>query len=224
MLARFVQPQRNSVSRRAATRPVAMSRAMADKSYSMNDDGVFPIDKFDNYRRTADDTTRKAFSYFVAGTMGASLAVGVKNSAVDLVSTMAPSADVLALANIEVDLTKIPEGTSQTVKWRGKPLFVKHRTADDISRAQAASLGDLKDPEADDKRVKKDEWLIVLGICTHLGCVPIANAGEYKGWFCPCHGSHYDTSGRIRKGPAPLNLEVPPYKFLSDDVVLVGEE
>ncbi len=110
------------------------------------------------------------------------------------------------------------------VKWRGKPLFIRHRAQGEIDAARSASLSDLKDPQEDGARVKagKEEWLIILGVCTHLGCVPLPGQGDYKGWFCPCHGSHYDTSGRIRKGPAPLNLEVPPYVFLSDDNVLVG--
>jgi len=107
------------------------------------------------------------------------------------------------------------------VKWRGKPVFIRNRTAAEIADAQQVDVGTLRDPETDADRVVKDQWLIALGICTHLGCVPISNAGEYNGWFCPCHGSHYDTSGRIRKGPAPLNLEVPPYKFIENDTKLL---
>jgi len=137
---------------------------------------------------------------------------------------MAPSADVLALANIEVDLGTIPEGSTVTVKWRGKPLFIRHRTQAEIETAVATPLDELKDMEKDEQRAKKPEWLVVLGICTHLGCVPLSNQGDYNGWFCPCHGSHYDLSGRIRKGPAPKNLEVPPYSFMSDDKILVGSE
>ena len=113
--------------------------------------------------------------------------------------------------------------TSNTqVKWRGKPVFIRHRTADEIASSEAVSLDELRDPETDASRVESAEWLVVMGICTHLGCVPIANAGDYGGWFCPCHGSHYDVSGRIRKGPAPLNLEIPPYKFTGDANLLVG--
>ena len=122
--------------------------------------------------------------------------------------TMNASKDVLALASLEVDLSSIDVGDSVTVKWRGKPVFIRHRTPEEIAEATDADVGSMRDPEADSERVKDPNWLVVLGICTHLGCVPISGAGEYNGYFCPCHGSHYDTSGRIRKGPAPLNLEV----------------
>jgi len=135
---------------------------------------------------------------------------------------LSASADVLALANVEVDLSTIPEGVTQTLKYRGKPLFIRHRTAEEISAAETTPMSELKDPQKDEARVQKPEWLLVLGVCTHLGCVPIAGAGDYNGWFCPCHGSHYDTSGRIRKGPAPLNLEVPDYTFTSEDKLIVG--
>ena len=108
------------------------------------------------------------------------------------------------------------------MKWRGKPIFIKNRTSAEIEDAKSVDMGELRDKEADGDRVQQDQWLVVLGICTHLGCVPISGAGEYGGWFCPCHGSHYDVSGRIRKGPAPLNLEIPPYKFLGDEKILIG--
>ncbi len=121
---------------------------------------------------------------------------------------MNASKDVLAMASLEVDISSISVGDALTVKWRGKPVFIRRRTAAEISDAANADLGSMRDPELDSDRVKNPEWLVVLGICTHLGCVPINGAGEYNGYFCPCHGSHYDTSGRIRKGPAPLNLEV----------------
>jgi ubiquinol-cytochrome c reductase iron-sulfur subunit len=124
---------------------------------------------------------------------------------------MSASADVLALASAEFDLGGVAEGTTLTVKWRGKPVFIRHRTAEEIAREDAVALSSLKDPQADKDRAIDQEWLIVLGICTHLGCVPISGAGDFGGWFCPCHGSHYDISGRIRKGPAPKNLEIPPY-------------
>jgi len=135
---------------------------------------------------------------------------------------MSASADVLAMANIEVDLTTIPESSTVTVKWRGKPLFVRHRNQQEIEAARSTSLGELKDPQNDEIRAQKPEWLVVVGVCTHLGCVPMVNQGDWNGWYCPCHGSHYDVSGRIRKGPAPRNLEVPPYTFTSDDTLLVG--
>ena len=113
------------------------------------------------------------------------------------------------------------------MKWRGKPVFIRHRTADEIVRANATDLDDLRDPQVDTARAEKPEYLVLVGVCTHLGCVPLGQKtgevrGDYDGWFCPCHGSHYDTSGRIRKGPAPTNLEVPPYNFLSDSLVRIG--
>ena len=129
---------------------------------------------------------------------------------------------MLALANLEVDISKLQVGECMTVKWRGKPVFIKSRSEEDIAEAANVDLSTLRDPENDLDRAQKPELLVVLGVCTHLGCVPINNAGDYGGWFCPCHGSHYDTSGRIRKGPAPLNLEVPPYSFLEEDKLLIG--
>lgn len=135
---------------------------------------------------------------------------------------MSASADVLAMASAEFDLSEIAPGKTVTVKWRGKPVFIRHRTPTEISTEQGVNMAHLRDQEADSARTIKPEWLVVLGICTHLGCVPISGAGDFNGWFCPCHGSHYDTSGRIRKGPAPLNLEVPPYKFIEDAKILVG--
>jgi ubiquinol-cytochrome c reductase iron-sulfur subunit len=150
--------------------------------------------------------------------------VGVAAVAWPLIDQMNPSADTLALASIEYDLAKVVEGQQATVKWRGKPVFVRHRTAKEIAEAKQGDGADLKDPQTDASRVKpgKDQWLVVVGVCTHLGCVPNFGSGEYGGWFCPCHGSVYDTSGRIRKGPAPLNLEVPDYAFVSDTKVKIG--
>jgi ubiquinol-cytochrome c reductase iron-sulfur subunit len=109
-----------------------------------------------------------------------------------------------------------------TIKWRGKPVFIRHRTQEEIAEANSVSVAELRDPQTDADRVKQPEWLVVLGICTHLGCVPIGEAGDYDGWYCPCHGSHYDISGRIRKGPAPLNLEVPPYEIVDGQRLIVG--
>lgn len=166
--------------------------------------------------------TRKAFSYLMTG---ASAVVGVysaKTVITQFVSSMSASADVLALSKIEIKLSEIPEGKNITFKWRGKPLFVRHRTEKEIAMEEAVNLAELRDPQHDKDRVVKPKWVIVLGVCTHLGCVPIANAGDYGGYYCPCHGSHYDASGRIRKGPAPLNLEVPNYEFLDDETVVVG--
>lgn len=135
---------------------------------------------------------------------------------------MSASKDVLALASLEVDLSSIEPGTTVTVKWRGKPVFIRRRTEDDIKLANSVDVLSLRDPQQDADRVKDPEWLIVIGVCTHLGCIPLPNAGDFGGWFCPCHGSHYDISGRIRKGPAPYNLEVPTYSFLDENKLLIG--
>lgn len=165
---------------------------------------------------------RRVFSYLVTG---ATTVVGVyaaKTVVTQFVSSMSASADVLALSKIEIKLSDIPEGKNMTFKWRGKPLFVRHRTEKEIATEQAVNLAELRDPQHDKDRVVNPSWVIVLGVCTHLGCVPIANAGDFGGYYCPCHGSHYDASGRIRKGPAPLNLEVPFYEFPDDDTVVVG--
>ncbi|HMK88836.1 MAG TPA: ubiquinol-cytochrome c reductase iron-sulfur subunit [Methylocystis sp.] len=139
-----------------------------------------------------------------------------------LVDQMNPDASTLALASIEIDLTAIVPGQIVTVKWRGKPVFVRRRTPEEIASAENVPLNVLPDPEPDSKRVQKSEWLVVVGVCTHLGCIPLGHEGEFDGWFCPCHGSTYDTSGRIRSGPAPSNLEVPKYAFLSDKKIRIG--
>ena len=167
---------------------------------------------------------RRDFIVVATYAMGA---VGAGAVAWPLIDQMNPAADTLALASTEVDVSKITEGQAITVTWRGKPVFIRHRTADEIARANAIDSAELRDPEEDETRVQKPELLVVLGVCTHLGCVPLGQKtgevkGEYDGWFCPCHGSHYDTSGRIRKGPAPTNLEVPPYSFLSDGLIRIG--
>lgn len=125
------------------------------------------------------------------------------------------------MAKVEVDLTTIPEGKNLVVKWRGKPVFIRHRTSEEISEANDVNIAELRHQETDAQRAKKPEWLVMMGVCTHLGCVPIGEAGDYGGWFCPCHGSHYDISGRIRKGPAPLNLEIPEYDFTDNDTKIV---
>jgi len=153
--------------------------------------------------------------------------VGAVALAWPLIHSMNPSADVLALSSTEVDISGIELGSAITVSWRGSPVFIRHRTAEEIAEAEAVPVGDLRDAQADSDRVLKPEWLVVMGVCTHLGCVPVGNTptenrGEFGGWFCPCHGSNFDTSGRIRKGPAPTNLAVPEYTFLSDDVIRIG--
>ncbi|KAI0304674.1 ubiquinol-cytochrome c reductase iron-sulfur subunit [Russula brevipes] len=155
----------------------------------------------------------RALSYFVIGSMGVLSASVAKSSVAEFLGTMSASADVLALAKVEVELASIPEGKNAIIKWRGKPVFIRHRTQGEIDEARHVDWKALRDPQADDARVKKPEWLVMLGVCTHLGCVPIGESGDFGGWFCPCHGSHYDISGRIRKGPAPLNLEVPVHDF-----------
>lgn len=141
-----------------------------------------------------------------------------------LINQMNPDASVLALATAEFSLSSIEEGQSVTVKWRGLPVFIRHRTAKEIGDAQATPLTDLKDPQPDSARVKAghEQWLVMLANCTHLGCIPVGESGEFGGWACPCHGSQFDTSGRIRKGPAPINLIVPPYAFLSDTQIQIG--
>lgn len=166
--------------------------------------------------------TRRDFIVLAASAMGA---VGAGVVAWPLINSLNPSADVLALASTEVDLTPIAEGQEIKVKWRGKPVFIRHRTKADIAAAEAVDISTLRDPQADKDRVKagKAQWLVQIGVCTHLGCVPLGNgSGDFKGWFCPCHGSHYDTAGRIRKGPAPHNLVIPPYEFLTDTTVKIG--
>ena len=163
--------------------------------------------------------TRRDFLYIATG---AATAVGTAAAIWPFVDQMNPTADVLALSSIEIDLAPIAEGQGVTALWRGKPVFIRHRTDAEIEKAKADDGADLKDPQKDADRVKKPEWLVMIGVCTHLGCVPLGQQGEYGGWFCPCHGSHYDTSGRIRKGPAPLNLEVPEYAFLDDTRIRIG--
>jgi len=131
--------------------------------------------------------------------------------------------DIQALAAVEIDLSEVPEGKTKTFEWRGKPIFVRHRTSTEIAREQATPIDNLRHPQKDSDRVQKDEWSVLIGVCTHLGCVPIAGLGDFHGYYCPCHGSHYDGSGRIRKGPAPLNLHVPPYMFKDDSTIIVGK-
>lgn len=172
---------------------------------------------------------------FLVMTACATAAVGAGAVLDTMVSSMNPAADVLALATTEVDVAQLKDGQSMTVMWRGKPVFIRRRTAQEIEEARAVPMADLKDPETDQARVKQSdfngkempEWLVMIGVCTHLGCVPLGQKptdphGEFDGWFCPCHGSQYDSSGRIRKGPAPKNLEVPPYKFTDASKIKIG--
>jgi ubiquinol-cytochrome c reductase iron-sulfur subunit len=154
-------------------------------------------------------------------------AVGAACVAWPLIHQMNPAADTLALATTEFDLSGVEEGMAVTIVWRGKPVFVRHRTAKEIEEAAAVDINDLPDPQVDSERTDKPAMLVLVGVCTHLGCVPLGQKatdarGDWGGWFCPCHGSHYDTSGRIRKGPAPANLQVPPYEYISDTVIRIG--
>ncbi len=167
------------------------------------------------------DPNRRDFIHIAAAAAAAGGAVAV---AWPLIDQLNPAADTLALSSLEFDLSKVPLGAETTLLWRKQPVFVRHRTPQEITAARAADHGALKDPESDAARVKAghEQWLILLGSCTHLGCLPTFGGGEYKGWLCPCHGSVYDTSGRIRKGPAPKNLGVPDYAFLSDTKIKIG--
>ena len=164
-------------------------------------------------------TKRRDFIFTASYALGA---VGVGATIWPLIDQMNPDASERALASTEVDVSGIERGQSITVLWRGKPVFIKRRTEEEINKARQVDLKELPDPEKDEDRAKNPEWLVMLGMCTHLGCVPLGNKGEYDGWFCPCHGSHYDTSGRIRKGPAPTNLEIPKYEFISDSTIKIG--
>ncbi len=168
--------------------------------------------------------TRRDFLYLTAGAMAA---VGTAAAVWPLIDSMNPAADVRALTSVEVDLEPLEVGQRITLKWRGEPVFVSRRTAAEIEWARADDAAELPDPESDGARVQRAEWLIVIGVCTHLGCIPKGQGpgsprGDWDGWFCPCHGSHYDTSGRIRKGPAPRNLVVPVYAFLDDLTLGIG--
>ena len=162
---------------------------------------------------------RRDFLFTASYAVGA---VGVGAVVWPLIDQMNPDTSVKALATTEVDISNIEKGKQITVLWRGKPVFIKRRTDDEIAEARAVKLDELKHPEKDEDRAENPEWLVMLGVCTHLGCVPLGDKGEYNGWFCPCHGSHYDTSGRIRKGPAPTNMEVPKYEFLNSNTIKIG--
>lgn len=170
--------------------------------------------------------TRRDFLYIATGAVAA---VGVAATVWPFIDQMNPDASVEALASIEIDLSAIEPGQRVTVKWRGKPVFIDNRTEQQVEAARAVPLDELPDPQTDQARTKegRENWLIMVGVCTHLGCVPKGQAagdslGDFGGWFCPCHGSHYDTAGRIRRGPAPRNLEVPPYEFINDTTVRIG--
>ena len=162
---------------------------------------------------------RRDFIFTATYTVGA---VGVGATVWPLVDQMNPDASVKALASTEVDISSVQPGKEITVLWRGKPVFIRRRTQDEIVEARSVKLEDLPHPEKDEDRAKNPEWLVMLGVCTHLGCVPLKEKGDFNGWFCPCHGSHYDTSGRIRKGPAPENMSIPDYEFLDENTIKIG--
>ena len=162
---------------------------------------------------------RRDFLFTVTYTIGA---VGVGAAIWPLIDQMNPGSSVKALATTEVDVSSVEVGKTIIVLWRGKPIFIRRRTKEEIEEASAVDLKDLKDPEKDEDRAKNPEWLVMIGVCTHLGCIPLGEKGEYNGWFCPCHGSHYDTSGRVRKGPAPNNLEIPKYEFIDNNIIKIG--
>tara|TARA_Y100001970_G_scaffold99951_1_gene125659 strand:- start:3195 stop:3707 length:513 start_codon:yes stop_codon:yes gene_type:complete len=164
-------------------------------------------------------TDRRDFIFTASYAIGA---VGVGAVVWPLIDQMNPDASVKALASTEVDISGVEIGQSITVLWRGKPVFIRRRTEEEISKARNVKIEELPHPETDEDRAKNPEWLVMLGVCTHLGCVPLGDKGEYGGWFCPCHGSHYDTSGRIRKGPAPTNMEVPKYEFVNSNTIKIG--
>ena len=173
---------------------------------------------------THEGDSRRDFLIITTTAVGA---VGAACVAWPFIDQMNPAADTLALASIEFDVSTVAEGQSVTLTWRGKPVFVRHRTPKEIEEARAVPLDELRDPQTDAERAIEPQYLILVGVCTHLGCVPLGQKvsdprGDYDGWFCPCHGSHYDSSGRIRRGPAPLNLAVPNYEFISDTVVRIG--
>jgi len=173
-----------------------------------------PLDRF--------DPTKRAWHYMVVGMSSAIALTGGRMFVYRFVQFWSAGRDVQATGTTEVELQKIPEGSTATIKWRGSPVFVSNRPQWAIDAARAVDHTTLRDPQKDEDRVQNDKWLVMMGVCTHFGCVPLPGQGDFKGYFCPCHGSHYDTSGRIRKGPAPSNLPVPKYKFAGEDTLLVG--
>lgn len=168
-----------------------------------------------------DEPTRRDFLYIATGAVAA---VGAAATVWPLIHQMNPDASTKALSTVEVDVSAIEKGQSIRVMWRGKPVFIRNRTDKEVAEAKAVPLDELPDPATDEERAvaENENLLIMVGVCTHLGCIPLGQSGDFQGWFCPCHGSHYDTAGRIRKGPAPLNLVIPDYTFLSETTVRIG--
>ena len=211
---------RSPAALRAISKPVAMTTAKMSTTQLLSKSTYRTPDFGDVIKEDRNMDKSRVFSYFMIGSMGLLSSAGAKSTVETFLSSMSASADVLAMAKVEVNLANIPLGKNVVVKWQGKPVFIRHRTPHEIQEANEVDMSSLKDPQTDADRVQNPEWLIMLGICTHLGCVPIGEAGDFGGWFCPCHGSHYDISGRIRKGPAPLNLEIPAYEFNGDKVIV----
>lgn len=215
------RPDGSIFSKTVFQAPVNPFRGVRHASSSSRDTTDIP--DFSKYKHAAGhNESSRAFTYLMVGSTGVMFSVGGKAFVQDFLTNMSASKDVLALAKVEVDLNKIPLGKNLVVKWRGKPIFIRHRTPDEIEEANQVDMASLRDKQTDADRVKDPNFLVMVGVCTHLGCVPIGEAGEFGGWFCPCHGSHYDISGRIRKGPAPLNLEVPLYNIMPDNVCVIG--
>jgi len=204
--------------------PVSSQVRFAHTDIQVPDFSAYRRDDVQNVRVKAGESSasRSSFTYMMVGGGTVAGIYSAKAIVSQFISSMSASADVLALAKIEIKMDEIPEGKSVTFKWRGKPLFVRHRTDEEVDREGEVDMSTLRDPETDAQRCSEPKWLVVLGVCTHLGCVPIADAGDYGGYYCPCHGSHYDTAGRIRKGPAPLNLEIPAYSFPEEGLLVVG--
>lgn len=201
----------------------AFAQTRSVSSQPIGGKSTYKIPDFTPYLKKDRNTdANRLFSYFMIGSFGMLSAAGAKATVQDFLSNMSASADILAMAKVEVKLGAIPLGKNVIIKWRGKPIFIRHRTVDEIEEANEVNVSTLRDPQTDDERVQKPEWLVMIGVCTHLGCVPIGEAGDFGGWFCPCHGSHYDISGRIRRGPAPLNLEIPEYDFADAETLVIG--
>ncbi|KAJ1965628.1 ubiquinol--cytochrome-c reductase catalytic subunit rip1 [Dipsacomyces acuminosporus] len=203
----------------AAASPVVFNQQRFMSGFAAGP-GTQKVPSFADYTKERSNDSSRAFTYFMLGASGAVLTSAAQSSVHGFLTNMAASADVLAMAKTEVDLSTIPVGKTVTIKWRGKPVFVKHRTQEEIDDASGVNLKSLPDPQDDASRVQIPDWLVVVGICTHLGCVPTTDAGDYGGWYCPCHGSHYDVSGRIRKGPAPLNMEIPEYTIEGEKLTI----
>nr|CAF03601.1 ubiquinol-cytochrome C reductase iron-sulfur subunit [Polytomella sp. Pringsheim 198.80] len=175
-----------------------------------------------SHSRKAPGTEGRPFAYLVLTGGRFVYASAARLAIIKVLMTLSAAADTMALSSLEVDLSTIEEGSTVTVKWRGKPVFIRYRTEAEIARAAADDVASMKDIQKDVDRTINPKYLVIIGICTHLGCVPIAGAGNYDGWFCPCHGSHYDISGRIREGPAPFNLEVPQYRYTAEQKIIIG--